>query len=130
MGFLTSLNTMLIDKLGPMGPLLAVGFLGVLLILVTLPVMLGKKPDPLDKLKTQSRAQPVKDGPRLRVASGGAADQKNSLPFWNLRTPRNIRPPSSNCCKPGTARKTQSGCITLPNSPLGSASCWQGWSIR
>jgi tight adherence protein C len=76
MGFLTSLNTMLIDKLGPMGPLLAVGFLGVLLILVTLPVMLGKKPDPLDKLKTQSRAQPVKDGPRLRVASGGAADQK------------------------------------------------------
>jgi tight adherence protein C len=76
MGFLSNLNTLLTDMMGPMGPLIAVGLLGLLLILVTLPVMLSKKPDPLDKLKTQSRAKAASSGPDLRISSGSAADQK------------------------------------------------------
>ena len=66
MELLTSLNQTLIDAMGPLGPLIAVGGLGLLLVLLTLPSMLKKRVDPLDKLpvparlnlsrKTQSRA--------------------------------------------------------------------------
>jgi tight adherence protein C len=46
-----ALNTMLTDMLGPLGPLIALGGLGLLLIVAVLPMMLKKVDDPLDKLK-------------------------------------------------------------------------------
>jgi tight adherence protein C len=51
MQFLTDINTMLTDNFGPFGPLLVVGLLGLFLILLTLPILLKKRVDPLDKLK-------------------------------------------------------------------------------
>ncbi|MGX0974837.1 tight adherence protein C [Roseovarius sp. MBR-51] len=56
MQFLATLNDILTGALGPFGPLIAVGGLGVMLVLVTIPMMLRQKPDPLDKLK-QARTQ-------------------------------------------------------------------------
>ena len=53
MPFVTDISTRLTTAFGPLGPLLAVGFLGVLLILLTLPTMLKKKVNPFDKLKSQ-----------------------------------------------------------------------------
>ena len=62
-----ALNAVLIAHLGPMGPLIAVGALGVLLILVTIPVLLRRQADPLDKLRDQARESRDKDaGPALR----------------------------------------------------------------
>jgi tight adherence protein C len=55
MDFLGKLNEMLIGLLGPTGPLIAVGALGVLLILMTLPVLLKKNEDPLDRLKRSTQ---------------------------------------------------------------------------
>ena len=55
MEFINSINVMITDMLGPRGPLLLVGFLGVAMILVTLPVLLKREADPLDKLKTANR---------------------------------------------------------------------------
>ncbi|MGB3317193.1 MAG: type II secretion system F family protein [Albidovulum sp.] len=52
---LTSINDLLIDKLGPLGPLYAVAILGILLIAVTLPVMLKKRADPFSKLQGNAR---------------------------------------------------------------------------
>jgi tight adherence protein C len=52
MGFLNSVNAALVAAMGPLGPLVAVGLLGLLLVLITLPVMLKKQADPLDKLKS------------------------------------------------------------------------------
>ncbi len=46
-----SLNTMIIDMLGPAGPLIVVAGLAALLIIATIPMMLNSKPDPMDKLK-------------------------------------------------------------------------------
>jgi tight adherence protein C len=46
-----TLNAALIAALGPLGPLIAVGALGLLLVAITLPVMLKKPVDPLDKLR-------------------------------------------------------------------------------
>ena len=46
------INQLLVDRLGPMGPLMAIGGLGLLLILLTLPIILKKPPEPFDKIKS------------------------------------------------------------------------------
>ena len=61
---LDQINTMLVDMLGPLGPVIAVGFLGVILVIITLPIMLNKKQDPMDRLKS-------------RVKKGGQAELPN-----------------------------------------------------
>lgn len=70
---LDSVMTYLTGNFGPFGPLLAVGGLGLLLVLATLPALLNKRADPLDKLNKAVHA-PV-TGPEkqaLRTASGGS----------------------------------------------------------
>ena len=67
MDFLSNLNTMLTSQFGPLGPFLAIGLLGLALILVTLPSMLKKQEDPLAKLKAQREGTA-----RAAKASGGA----------------------------------------------------------
>ena len=57
-----ALNTMITDLLGPFGHVLLAGFLGVILILCTLPVLLRRQADPLDKLKS-----PVQKAPKANV---------------------------------------------------------------
>jgi len=53
MEFLRNLNTTLTDALGPLGPLIVVGALGLVLVLLTLPTLLKKRRDPLDRLREQ-----------------------------------------------------------------------------
>jgi tight adherence protein C len=70
---MNTIETMLVDMLGPFGPLMAVGMLGLLLVLVTLPVLLKKQEDPLDKLKASNRTQaaaPKDKAQRLRMGGG------------------------------------------------------------
>ncbi|HAW48654.1 MAG TPA: pilus assembly protein TadC [Roseovarius sp.] len=55
---------LLIDSLGPFGPVIALGGFGVLLMLVTLGFMLQQKPDPLDKLKQYQPGAQAAAGPR------------------------------------------------------------------
>ena len=54
---LTAVNDFLVARMGETGPLLAIGGLGLMLILVTLPFLLKKEPEPFDKLKQQTRPQ-------------------------------------------------------------------------
>lgn len=51
MEFLNNLNSMLTESFGPLGPLLALGLLGLALIIGVIPALLKKKPEPFDKLK-------------------------------------------------------------------------------
>ncbi|MBS1300838.1 type II secretion system F family protein [Loktanella sp. SALINAS62] len=55
MNFLNTLNVMITDTLGPFGPIMLVGVLGVVMILATLPVLLKKEVDPLDRLKASTQ---------------------------------------------------------------------------
>ncbi len=48
---LMNLNTMLTDAMGPLGPMIAIGFLGLLLMLGTLPMLMKRRADPMDKLR-------------------------------------------------------------------------------
>jgi len=68
---LETINTLLTDNLGPFGPLIAVGILGVIMIGITLPILLNKKPDPLDKLKksNQQKKAATRPGEKLRFES-------------------------------------------------------------
>ncbi len=83
---LASINQFLQDLLGPFGPLIAVGMLGVLLILLALPLLLQKSRDPLDRLREQTR--PVAGGQRhdhLRQDNPGDKLEK----FSNFLEPQN-----------------------------------------
>ncbi|MCO8144122.1 type II secretion system F family protein [Rhodovulum tesquicola] len=55
MDIIASLNSLLIDRFGALGPLYAVGVLGFLMIALTLPAFLKKRVDPLDKFRRETR---------------------------------------------------------------------------
>ena len=65
---LSNINTMLTEMMGPAGPLIVVGGFGLLLVAITLPIMLNRKPEPFDKLKAQRTKDPAKPGNTLRTA--------------------------------------------------------------
>ncbi|MDH3265106.1 MAG: type II secretion system F family protein, partial [Paracoccaceae bacterium] len=66
---LESLNQILDDLFGPLGPFIAVGVLGMVLIVLTLPTFLRRRADPLDRLKRE----------RMAGAAAGGRDKKRSL---------------------------------------------------
>lgn len=62
MSFLASMNDLLIEQLGPFGPLMAMGMLGVLMILLALPVLLSRAKDPFDRLRErETQAASIED---------------------------------------------------------------------
>jgi tight adherence protein C len=50
---LSGINQMLVDTLGPLGPVIALGCLGFMLILIAAPTMLKRRPNAFAKLKVQ-----------------------------------------------------------------------------
>jgi len=77
MGLLQTANAWLTSNFGDMGPLYAVGVLGVLLIALTLPILMKREADPLDKLKANrsgAKAGAQAAGPKkaLRHKTSGA----------------------------------------------------------
>ncbi len=67
---------LLTDRLGPFGPLIVVGVLGMFMILITLPVLLKKEVDPLDKLKSPGTRQNTKVKDKQALRSGGNKKDK------------------------------------------------------
>lgn len=77
MNFLTTINDMLIELLGPLGPVIAVAGLGIVMVLGMIPALLHKPADPLDKLRNSDAAQKLRatssTAPsKLRHATGSA----------------------------------------------------------
>ncbi|WP_422074629.1 type II secretion system F family protein [Tranquillimonas rosea] len=64
-----AINAMLVDMLGPAGPLLAVGGLGILLIALSIPFMLRGRKDPMDRFREQVKSGRAEEPEpsRLRV---------------------------------------------------------------
>ena len=80
-----NLNTMLTDMLGPFGPLMLVGMLGVFLILLTLPFLMKKQADPLDRLK----ASPLKETEKSEKLRGARGNDKLEK-YANFLEPQNV----------------------------------------
>jgi tight adherence protein C len=72
---MTAILDMLTDRFGPFGPLLVVGALGLLLVLLTLPVLLKKREDPLDRLKRQNQQQKKTGTPEARLRAETKKDK-------------------------------------------------------
>ena len=68
---LDQLTGTLTDQLGPFGPLIAVGTLGVVLILICIPILIKQSQDPLEKLKKANNSGKAPDSgkDRLRAKS-------------------------------------------------------------
>ncbi len=75
MEFFQNINTFLVDKIGPLGPLIAVGSLGFLLILLALPTMLKKQIDPLSRLRESAGLPSGSKRETKTVAKGGTLRQ-------------------------------------------------------
>jgi tight adherence protein C len=80
-----AIQTLITDFLGPFGPLMVVGLLGAFLILATLPVLLKKEVDPLDRLKANAPAKANDKAEKLRSSSGKDKLEKYS----NFLEPQN-----------------------------------------
>jgi tight adherence protein C len=55
MEYIDIAQNLLVEKFGPMGPLFAIGLLGLFLVLMTIPILLRKRVDPMDKLSTKTK---------------------------------------------------------------------------
>jgi len=66
MDFLSGIMTFLTDKLGPLGPLIAVGMLGFLLILIALPTVMKRQRDRFRELKEVQPAEVAANKKKLR----------------------------------------------------------------
>ena len=80
-----NLSTMITDMLGPFGPLMLVGMLGVFLILLTLPFLMKKQADPLDRLK----ASPLKETQKSEKLRGARGNDKLEK-YANFLEPQNV----------------------------------------
>lgn len=74
---LESINLFLTERFGEFGTLLIVGILGLFMILLTLPILLRKQEDPLDKLRDQARGRtsPSPEDSKQQLRSGGKKDK-------------------------------------------------------
>jgi tight adherence protein C len=74
------------DYLGPYGALMLVGLLGIFLILVTLPILLKKEVDPLDRLKANTR-EDQKNAKGEKLRTGNSKDKLEK--YSNFLEPQN-----------------------------------------
>ncbi|MEM8729627.1 MAG: type II secretion system F family protein [Pseudomonadota bacterium] len=75
MEFLQEINDLLTGSLGPFGPLIAVGLLGIVMVLVTLPILMNQPEDPLKKLKRSSTEENRKRPKKERLRQAGRNEQ-------------------------------------------------------
>ena len=82
-----AIKTLITDTLGPFGALIIVGMLGVFLILLTLPILLKREADPLDKLRAGARGGDSKTAKGEKLRSAGSKDKLEK--YSNFLEPQN-----------------------------------------
>lgn len=90
MEMFSNISAMLTDRFGPLGPLLALGLLGLGLIVAMVPFMLQKRVEPFDKLKalrTEIERNAIAPE-RARLRSGQKADKLEK--FATFLEPQNV----------------------------------------
>lgn len=71
MELLTQLQDTLTNNLGPFGPIIIVGTLGVILIVIVVVLILNQRQDPLEKLKRANKTGRPDEETKKRLRSGG-----------------------------------------------------------
>ncbi|WP_342448087.1 type II secretion system F family protein [Parasedimentitalea huanghaiensis] len=86
MEFLTSINAQITNQLGDFGPLLVVGLLGLFMILLTIPLLLNQREDPLKKLKKRNNPDAGSKPKKERLRQGNRNEQLQK--FANFLEPQ------------------------------------------
>lgn len=87
MEFISNINVMLVNAMGPLGPLIVLGGLGLLLVLAALPTMLKKRIEPFSKLKSQNASANAAKKPGAALRRGDKNDKLDK--FANFLEPQN-----------------------------------------
>ena len=77
MSFFQGLTLMLTDMLGPLGPLYAMGGFGLLLVLGTVPFLMGGQKDPLEKLKKEAERSRVSGSTKVVLREKSTNEKLN-----------------------------------------------------
>ncbi len=86
---LDTINAILTSQLGEFGPLIAVGVLGLFLILLTIPFLLNRPEDPLKKLNRDQQEKANDGKPKKeRLRQGGRNEQLEK--FATFLEPQNV----------------------------------------
>ena len=88
MEFLGQIETLLTESLGQFGPVIAIGVLGLIMIMLAVPLMLRQREDPLDKLKRQIKAPNIETGKRERLRQGSRNEKLER--FAGFLEPQNV----------------------------------------
>ena len=84
---LTNINNIIVEYLGPLGPIIVLGSIGVIMVALTISMMLSQPEDPMDKLKKQINA-PEDDKPERRLRQGGRNEKLEK--FASFLEPKDV----------------------------------------
>ena len=87
MEFISNINVMLVNAMGPLGPLIALGGVGLLLVVSVLPTMLKKKIEHFSKLKAERALSTAASNPGDALRRGEKSDKLDK--FANFLEPQN-----------------------------------------
>ncbi|MGI9393871.1 MAG: type II secretion system F family protein [Boseongicola sp.] len=85
-------NAFLTENFGALGPLLVIGVLGMFLVLLTLPIVMKRQYDPLDKLRDATRASAAsedEEGKRKKLRRGRAGKGAKLAKYSTFLEPQN-----------------------------------------
>lgn len=89
MEFLTGINTTLKSLMGPLGPLIALGGVGLFLVLCTLPFMLNRKPEPFEKLKQRNNESKSRESSAMTLRRTEDKSAEKLEKFAHFLEPQN-----------------------------------------
>lgn len=75
MEFLSSFNAMVVDMLGPLGPIIILGTIGLIMVAVTIALILQQPEDPMAKLKKSVQSPNGANEPQQRLRQGERNEQ-------------------------------------------------------
>ncbi|MGA9251801.1 MAG: type II secretion system F family protein [Roseobacter sp.] len=87
MEFLTNINNIVVEYLGPLGPIIVLGTIGVIMVALTISMMLSQPEDPMAKLKKQINA-PEDSKPERRLRQGGRNEKLEK--FASFLEPKDV----------------------------------------
>jgi tight adherence protein C len=87
MEILSSLNAVIVEFMGPLGPMILLGTLGLIMVVVTVSMILNQPEDPMDKLKKSVQA-PTSENPQQRLRQGERNEQLQK--FASFLEPKNV----------------------------------------
>jgi tight adherence protein C len=85
---LETINDMLTNALGPFGPLIVVGVLGIFMVLATIPFFLNQPEDPLKKLKKSNDPSKARKSEKEKLRQAGRNEQLEK--FANFLEPQDV----------------------------------------